>query len=122
MRQGRRWTTARGGTRHGMCPTVIGVAALSKPWRAGVRAGRNGRRLGRRSEVMRKSIIQQATPGAGGDPEGGWLDLARLARVEVTSEDPAYPIEWALVPGAGSGWRAAEPGPQVIRLRFDVPR
>ena len=53
----------------------------------------------------------------------GWLDLQSLARVELTSEDAANPIEAALVPGAGSGWRAAQAGEQTIRLLFDeLPR
>jgi hypothetical protein len=40
--------------------------------------------------------------------------------VEITSEDQAYPIEFAL--RDRRGWRAAEPGPQVIRLLFDQPQ
>jgi hypothetical protein len=54
-----------------------------------------------------------------------WLDLDRHAAVEVTSEQSAHPIEAALVPGseqAAGGWRAAEPGPQVVRVRFDEPQ
>jgi len=49
------------------------------------------------------------------------MDLEATAEVEVTSENPAHPIEAALLPGAGSGWRAAEPGPQTIRILFDTP-
>jgi hypothetical protein len=48
--------------------------------------------------------------------------LERLAQVEVTSEDAAHPIESALVPGAESGWRAAQPGQQTLRLIFDRPQ
>lgn len=47
------------------------------------------------------------------------LDLTRLGTVEITSEDSAHPIEFALQLGDKRGWRAAEPGPQVIRLVFD---
>ena len=54
--------------------------------------------------------------------EGFFLDLERLARVELTSEDPEHPIESALVPGRGGGWRAAGPGPQRVRILFDEPR
>ena len=43
-------------------------------------------------------------------PDGDWLDLEHVAQVEVTSEDAAHPIESALVPGAESGWRAAQSG------------
>ena len=53
--------------------------------------------------------------------EPGWLDLERLAQVEITSEAAGYPIEAALIPGAGSGWRAAQSGEQTIRLLFDEP-
>jgi hypothetical protein len=48
------------------------------------------------------------------------LDLERIASAELTSEDPAHPIEDALR-GNGCGWRAATPGKQVIRLTFDDP-
>lgn len=51
-----------------------------------------------------------------------WLDLEDMARVELTSEDPDHPIETALVPQAGSGWVAAEPGCQRIRLVFHQPQ
>jgi hypothetical protein len=73
---------------------------------------------------MRKRIKPEAEP-TGASPAGDWLDLERLAAVEITSEDAAYPIEWALAPGRGAssgGWRAASPGPQTIRLVFDEPQ
>jgi hypothetical protein len=70
---------------------------------------------------MRKRIIGQG-PRAVATAEPGWVDLERLAQVEITSEDADYPIESALIPGRGSGWRAAEPGEQTIRLLFDAPR
>jgi|SRR5687767_3252924 len=56
--------------------------------------------------------------------EGDWLDLERLAIVEVTSEDTAYPIESALLPQGSDrrGWRAAEPGSQLVRIVFDEPQ
>ena len=50
-----------------------------------------------------------------------WLDLERLAQVEITSESAEHPIESALVPDRGPGWRAAQPGKQTIRLIFDQP-
>ncbi len=37
-----------------------------------------------------------------------WLDLEEIARVEVTSENPNFPIEAALAAGERSGWRAAK--------------
>jgi hypothetical protein len=66
---------------------------------------------------MRKRIINRDAEEAFGED---CLDLERLARVEVTSEDAAHPIEAALMPG-GQGWRAAQPGEQVVRLLFDEP-
>ena len=50
-----------------------------------------------------------------------WLDLERLAQVEITSESAEHPIESALIPDRGLGWRAAQPGKQTIRLIFDQP-
>jgi len=69
---------------------------------------------------MRKKIIGEKPEG--GKPEGKWLDLEQIARAEVTSEDPAHPVEGALIPGLDSGWRASEPGEQVLLLRFDRPQ
>lgn len=51
-----------------------------------------------------------------------WLELENLVEVELTSEDAAYPIESALIPGEGPGWRAATPGKQTIRLLFEEPQ
>ena len=69
---------------------------------------------------MRKRIIGHG-PGDVSAAEPGWLDLEHLAQVEITSEDVDYPIESALIPDTGSGWRAAQPGEQTIRLLFDEP-
>ena len=69
---------------------------------------------------MRKRIIGPS-PRVGSGVEPGWLDLERSAQVEITSEEVGYPIESALIPGVGQGWRAAQPGEQTIRLRFDEP-
>lgn len=69
---------------------------------------------------MRKRIIGQG-PHEVAAAEPGWLDLEGLAQVEITSEDLDHPIESALIPGRGPGWRAAQPGEQTIRLRFDEP-
>jgi hypothetical protein len=69
---------------------------------------------------MRKRLIGQDL-GKVAATEPDWLDLEPLAQVEVTSEDAGYPIESALIPGMGSGWRAAQSGEQIIRLLFDEP-
>ena len=70
---------------------------------------------------MRKRIItpvQQETASLDQD----WLNMEGLAEVEITSEDAAHPIESALLPGRASGWRAAGPGKQTIRLLFANPQ
>ena len=51
-----------------------------------------------------------------------WLDLEHLASLEISSEDPAHPFEDALRGEETEGWKAADPGPQTIRLTFDEPR
>ena len=70
---------------------------------------------------MRKRIDPSiATPS--GLPLQDWLNLECLAEVEITSEDPAHPIETALLHGKGSGWRASEPGRQTLRILFNEPQ
>jgi hypothetical protein len=72
---------------------------------------------------MRKRILQSepAPVAQGAKSNEGWLDIERIATVEVTSEHPDFPIDNALGPVKGEGWRAAEPGEQLIRLVFDNP-
>jgi hypothetical protein len=72
---------------------------------------------------MRKSLIDTTAP-ADTQPstgKGSWLDLEAIATVEITSEDPHFPIEHALGTARTSGWRAEAKGPQFIRLNFDQP-
>ncbi len=69
---------------------------------------------------MRKHIITKGTQGVI-PPDQNWLDLENLAQAELTSEDVSHPIESALKPNEGSGWRASEPGQQTVRLLFDKP-
>lgn len=69
---------------------------------------------------MRKTVIGSAVKREEHDVQAAWLDLTEQARVEVTSEDKDHPIESAL--GEGSGWRAATPGKQLIRIVFDRAR
>lgn len=71
---------------------------------------------------MRKRLITSAQPTTA-TPDLPWIDVELLATVEITSEDAAYPIESALsLSGQASGWRAAGPGMQTIRLLFDHPQ
>jgi len=70
---------------------------------------------------MRKRIINPR-PKDISHTDRQWLNLEALADVEVTSEDTAHPIESALIPGAGPGWRAEQPGEQTVRLLFHEPQ
>lgn len=69
---------------------------------------------------MRKRIVNRETKSSPANE--AWLELESLAQVEVSSEEAQHPIEAALVPGASSGWRAAAPGRQIVRLLFDQPQ
>ena len=69
----------------------------------------------RKRTVARSESEGQATLG----PR---LDLARIATAELSSEDPANPLEPCLPHGSVGRWRAATPGEQTIRLIFDTPQ
>jgi hypothetical protein len=69
---------------------------------------------------MRKSIAPLSNASTISPTADGWLDLQEIASAEISSEDPLHPFENALL--ADGGWRAAVPGPQVIRLNFDAPQ
>jgi hypothetical protein len=71
--------------------------------------------------TMRKRI-QPAISGRPASNFGSWMDLESCAEIEITSEDPAHPIEAALVPGSGQGWKASQPGKQTLRIIFDSPQ
>jgi hypothetical protein len=70
---------------------------------------------------MRKRLITP-TPETVRSRGEGWLNVERAAMVELTSEQKDYPVESAFASGEAQGWRAAEPGPQTIRLIFDQPQ
>jgi hypothetical protein len=69
----------------------------------------------RKSQITR--ILQNAPLR-----DQAWMDVDRIASVEVSSEDTDYPIESALLLEGKRGWRAANPGMQTIRLIFDEPQ
>lgn len=74
---------------------------------------------------MRKEIVGQKAAAAEAQTSAEWLDLTSIARVQLTSEDPAFPVENALSTNPELnevGWRAATPGPQTITLLFDAPQ
>jgi hypothetical protein len=68
---------------------------------------------------MRKYLVPHR--GEDAAPASAWLDLAAAA-IEITSEDPARPIERAFMGDDAEGWRASEPGVQRIRVVFDQPQ
>ena len=70
---------------------------------------------------MRKRLIDQVQKNPI-SPEQDWLNVEGLMEVELTSEDPAHPIEHALLPDQSSGWWAVGPGKQMIRLLFNHPQ
>ena len=70
---------------------------------------------------MRKRIIPHDPPSVA-PTDAPWLDLDQLAQVELSSEDPAHPIEGALHPGSDARWQAAQAGEQTIRLVFNQPQ
>ncbi len=70
---------------------------------------------------MRKRIISESLPDSS-LPPGNWLNLEELVEVELTSEDPDYPIEAALLHNISQGWRASVPGQQTIRVLFMQPQ
>jgi hypothetical protein len=69
----------------------------------------------RKRQITR--IPQSASPH-----NHAWVDVDRIASVEVTSEESDYPVESALLLEGKRGWRAASPGTQTIRLIFDEPQ
>jgi hypothetical protein len=72
--------------------------------------------------MLRKQIIGEQTAIKDAHTDVNWLDLAALASVELTSEDPRYPFDPVFEEGGDKGWRAGGPGKQTIRLRFDEPQ
>jgi hypothetical protein len=69
---------------------------------------------------MRKSLLERDPAEPGFQSDKDWLNVEKLATVQVTSEDPAFPIE-SVFSNSGS-WYAAKEGEQVIRLIFDEPQ
>jgi hypothetical protein len=63
--------------------------------------------------MIRKKLIEDSST----EPEN-WLDLARAATFEVTSEEAEHPIEHALTKSTDK-WIASTTGEQTIRMRFD---
>jgi len=74
--------------------------------------------------MMRKQIINRNSKEPASD-DHAWLDLERLAKVEITSEETGHPVESALTTGAGPGWlalRIREEGadPEALARQFEL--
>ena len=71
---------------------------------------------------MRKRIVGPSIiPGEAGNLNDTWLDLEQIATVEVTSEDPHFPVEAVFESDSSIGWRASQDGEQQLRIIFDEP-
>ena len=66
--------------------------------------------------MIRKAVIKETS-----EPSPQGMDLAAIARFEITSEDPDHPIDFTLS-ADDSYWRAATDGEQKIRIVFDTPQ
>jgi hypothetical protein len=58
------------------------------------------------TRIVGSSAIQ----GEAADLNDRWLDLEQIATVEVTSEDPHFPVEAVFESDSGIGWRASQAG------------
>lgn len=107
------------------CFCFISLYLFDPCYAFAVFSGRDGYRVSLALIVrfaMRKSVISASTSGLGSAASAEWLDLDAIAQVEISSEDASFPVEHALGDAVATGWRAAETGPQVIRLLFDAPQ
>src|SRR4051794_38406359 len=76
-----------------------------------------------RRDMLRKQIIKPSS--AIPTPMPGDIDVAAVASVLVTSEDPEHPVDHAFDAHSGpdgTRWVAANPGEQVLILAFDAPQ
>jgi len=70
-----------------------------------------------RKRIIGSTVIPEKATGS----NGGWLPLEQIATVEVTSEDPRFPVESVFASNTGTGWRASQDGEQQLRIIFDEP-
>ena len=69
---------------------------------------------------MRETILGHASqPATSSSNE--WLGVEAIAGIGVTSEAEDAPIENVLYPDREAGWRAGEPGSQIIQITFGGP-
>jgi hypothetical protein len=70
---------------------------------------------------MRKVITKREHVQASGPSGQNWIGTDLISTVQVSSEDPATPVENIFDPENEIGWRAGEPGEQRIRITFHKP-
>jgi hypothetical protein len=71
---------------------------------------------------MRKRIVESSViVGDAADSYDSWLDLEQIATIEVTSEDPHFPVEAVFGSDSRTGWLASQNGEQRLRIIFDEP-
>jgi hypothetical protein len=73
--------------------------------------------------MLRKHIVK--APPNHPVPQPGEIDIAATATVQVTSENPAHPIDNVFDHRRGQGgsrWMAEEQGEQTLLLVFDTPQ
>jgi len=69
---------------------------------------------------MRKTILGHADHAAKFS-SNEWFGVEAIAAIGVTSEADDAPVENVLYPDRDTGWRAAEAGPQIVRITFAGP-
>lgn len=71
---------------------------------------------------MQKTILGHQNEPANREGGDEWLGMDCVEGIAVTSEAPDAPVESILDPNSRTGWRAAVPGIQLIRITFDAPK
>ena len=69
---------------------------------------------------MRKTILGHEDHSATFS-SNEWFGVKAIARIGVTSEAQDAAVENVLFPDRETGWRAGEPGPQIIGITFSGP-
>ena len=69
---------------------------------------------------MRKTILGHDNPPATSS-SNEWFAVEAIAGIGVTSEADDAPLENVLYPDREIGWRAGEPGLQIIQMTFSGP-
>jgi hypothetical protein len=75
---------------------------------------------GSEGTTVRKTILGHDDHAATSSSKE-WFGIEAIAGIGVTSEADGAPVENVLYPGSETGWRAGEPGPQIIRITFSGP-